>query len=263
MDALAAAIAEFERHGPTDVAYLSLHFGRFAATKATFESTWTRGPCRVLDVGAHWLHQSYLYARDGYEVTAADVGEAFDSDAVKRLAKALRIRLLPCGDLSTGQALAPLHENSFDVILFTEIVEHLAFNPVALWRALHRVLAPAGRILVTTPNYRALRSTLRRWGGQGMRFRGGLPVADILRTPTYGHHWKEYTLGEVREYFSLLSPDFAVSKALYVEDYYRSPSAQARVARCIERVVPAIRPNLHVEIDLVGKAHGLPEPRWA
>jgi hypothetical protein len=88
-------------------------------------------------------------------------------------------------------------------------------------------------------------------------------VEDILRTPTYGHHWKEYTLDEMREYFALLSGDFALLKALHVEDYYGSASPQARAARVIERVVPALRPNLHVEVGIVNKGEGFFDPSRA
>jgi len=247
---LARVLADFERHGPTDVAYLRLHFGRFMATKEIFESSWGARRGRVLDIGAHWLHQSYLYASDGYEVTAADVPSTIEIDAVRRLASASGIRLLAYEDLANGRAFTQLDDDSFDLILFTEIIEHLAFNPLSLWREVHRILRPGGRIVLTTPNYLALRSMLRRWGRQLARPSGGLSVEQIIGTPTHGHHWKEYTLAELRAYFSLLSPDFMMHKGLHVRDYYRSPSWSARVARMVEEVVPVLRPNLHVEIEL-------------
>jgi len=257
------ASAEFERHGSTDVGYLRLHFSRFATTKALLESTWPRKGGRVLDIGAHWLHQSYLYACDGYEVSAADMPPILDLPAVRNLAKAHGIRLLPYDDLASGHAFAAIPDDSFDLILFTEILEHLAFNPVALWRELHRVLAPGGRIVVTTPNYLAFRTLLRRWRSSVTRSGGGLSVGEILRTPTYGHHWKEYSLAELREYFSFLSSDFAVRRALYVEDYYGSTSLAARCARPIERMIPPLRPHLHLEVELTGKGNGVMEdPAW-
>jgi 2-polyprenyl-3-methyl-5-hydroxy-6-metoxy-1,4-benzoquinol methylase len=256
---LARVLADFERHGPTDVDYLRLHFGRFMATKEIFEATWGARRGRVLDIGAHWLHQSYLYACDGYEVTAADVPSTLETDAVRRLACSSGIHLLPYHDLANGRAFTQLEDDSFDVILFTEIIEHLAFNPVALWGEVHRILRPGGRVVVTTPNYLALRTMLRRWRRQLVRPSGGLSVEQIIRTPTHGHHWKEYTLAELGAYFSLLSPDFVTHKALHVRDYYRSPSWRARAARIVEEAAPVLRPNLHLEIELAEKRHGVME----
>jgi 2-polyprenyl-6-hydroxyphenyl methylase/3-demethylubiquinone-9 3-methyltransferase len=258
------ALAELERHGPTDVGYLRLHFSRFTTTKALLEATWPRKGGRVLDIGAHWLHQSYLYACDGYEVSAADMPSILDLSAVRDLARAHGIRLLPYDDLAGGHAFAAIPDNSFDIILFTEILEHLAFNPVALWRELHRILSPGGRIVLTTPNFLALRALLRRWKASVTRSGGGLSVEDILRTPTYGHHWKEYSLAELREYFSILSSDFVVRRALHVEDYYGSPSLAARCARAVETMIPPLRPHLHVEVELAGKRNGvMKEPAWS
>jgi len=263
MISLEAALAEFERHGSTDVDYLRLHFSRFTTTKALLEATRPLKGGRVLDVGAHWLHQSYLYARDGYEVSAADMPPIHGLASVRNLAAAHGIRLLSYGELAGGHAFAAIPDDSFDIILFTEILEHLAFNPVALWRELHRVLAPQGRIVLTTPNYQALRTLVRRWKASVTRSGGGLSVQQILGTPTHGHHWKEYSLAELREYFSILSADFVVRRALHVEDYYGSTSLAARCARLVEKAIPALRPHLHVEVELIGKRNGvMKEPGW-
>jgi hypothetical protein len=60
----------FAAHGGTDAGYLRRHWPRFRATKALVEQTWRCKGGRVLDLGAHWLHQSLLFALDGYRVTA-------------------------------------------------------------------------------------------------------------------------------------------------------------------------------------------------
>lgn len=63
----------FRDHGGTDTDYLRLHWPRFVATKAIFEQDWKRRDVRLLDLGAHWLHQSLVFALDGYRVTAGKV----------------------------------------------------------------------------------------------------------------------------------------------------------------------------------------------
>lgn len=250
--------------GHTAEHYLAQHFPRFIGTFTTFQSTWTpeRGR-RVLDIGAHWLHQSVLFALQGYEVSAVDLPATLALPDVKALANAHWIQLLECPDLANPTQLDALPENSFDVILFTEIIEHITFNPVAMWRQIHRVAAPGARIVVTTPNYYALRAMLARLRRTLTGAGGGLPVADILRQPTHAHHWKEYSLGELHRYFGLLSPDFRIAKQkrTYWPPVQNNP--RHALASLAYALAPLCKPGLHVEVEVTGKSHGIViEPQW-
>jgi 2-polyprenyl-6-hydroxyphenyl methylase/3-demethylubiquinone-9 3-methyltransferase len=251
----------FRDSGHTDEEYLRTHYPRFRRTLELFEQDWDprRGE-RVLDVGAHWLHQAAMWAAAGYRVTAMDLPGTFETDAVRAVAGALGIRLLVNPSLEHPAALGTLPDDSFDVILLTEVIEHLAFNPIELWREIHRVLAPGGRILLTTPNAYRLRGQAwrpRRFlAGRGF----GIPVEQILGIRTLGHHWKEYSRKELHRYFAILSPDFMVSRALYVPDL--SPAAMGLRVR-LERMLPFLREHLHLEIDLREKRVGITcEARW-
>src|SRR5262249_9554145 len=46
----------------------------------------------------------------------------------------------------------PYPDGTFDVVLFAEMIEHLAVNPVWALSEIHRVLKPGGHLIVTTPN---------------------------------------------------------------------------------------------------------------
>jgi len=263
---LAEYSALFPPHGGTDFPYLAGHYRRFCVTRSLFESTWQRRGLRLLDVGAHWLHQSLLYARDGYAVTATDLPVTMALPAVQSLARASGITLIENADLERPAAFRHLPDASFDVILFTEIIEHLTFNPVAMWTEFHRLLAIGGRIVVTTPNYHALGS--RFWDLRRLlrRMGGGITVDEILQRHTHGHHWKEFSLRELLRYFALLSPDFVAHKAAYVEAFDEPEAARHRqgwLARRVCRRLPLVRPNLHVEIELAGKQRGIVvTPSW-
>lgn len=256
----------FNDHGVTDVGYLHRHWPRFRNTKEIFErGVDTVAGKRVLDVGAHWLHQAMLFALDGYQVTAVDFPETIQAPSVESLARAHDIRLVSCADLAHPVALSHLLDGSFDVIIFGEILEHIAFNPVALWRELYRLLAEGGRIVVTTPNcYAATRRRLRElryWIGGG----AGITVDEILTTPSHGHHWKEYSRREVERYFKLLSPDFVIHRSIYVEDE-SSPDASPgqRLSATIRRSIPVLRSRLHVEVSLPAKRGGVVvEQHWS
>ena len=53
-----------------------------------------------------------------------------------------------------GEAL-PFHHESFDLILLSEVIEHLAAPEEVIHESM-RLLRPGGQLLVTTPNYRSL-----------------------------------------------------------------------------------------------------------
>lgn len=52
-----------------------------------------------------------------------------------------------------------LLESSFDIIVTTEVIEHLE-NPRAVAREFARLLRPGGRVVLTTPNQESIRSML-------------------------------------------------------------------------------------------------------
>lgn len=258
-------LAIFVPHGGTDSPYASHHFERFRATLLEFDSSWERRRgVRVLDVGAHWLHQAVLWRRAGYEVTAVDLPVTFEIAEVRALAAAEGIDLVKNPDLENSDALDALPEGGYDVILFAEIIEHLTFNPVNLWRKLYRLLAPGGRIVVTTPNYYAWNG--RAWDpGRFVRgFGGGISADDILGLRTYGHHWHEFGRRELIRYFCMLSPDFNTVKAKTMRNYYPVDSRRSkRLAGRLFELLPGLRPNLHLEIELPEKRHGIVvEPGW-
>ncbi|MEZ5460604.1 hypothetical protein [Dokdonella sp.] len=95
-------------------------------------------------------------------------------------------------------------------------------------------------------------------------FAGGLSVDGILNTRTHAHHWREFSKHELVRYFSLLSPDFRPSKVKVIRDYYlvQGTGLKKLAARAAESI-PVLRPNLHLEIDLHTKEHGIViEPGW-
>jgi SAM-dependent methyltransferase len=256
----------FAAHGSSDIPYLRQHFARYVRTKERFLScAGRRSQSRVLDVGAHWLHQALLYAVDGFDVTALDLPLTLEQPDVRSLAGAHGIRLLPNDDLEHPTALAAIADDTFDLILFTEVIEHLAFNPVELWREIYRVMKPGARIVVTTPNYYALRSSLRRWLRIPRRLGGGIAVEAILNFKSLALHWKEYSRRELFTYFRLLSPDFAVVDSAHVEEYHPGYLGKraGRLLPLLERAIPPWRPDLYLQVELTCKDKGIVvEPHW-
>jgi 2-polyprenyl-3-methyl-5-hydroxy-6-metoxy-1,4-benzoquinol methylase len=269
--------------------YLQAHVTRFLTTRALLMERWNiEDGSRVLDIGAHWLHNAICYAMTGFEVTASDlaVNHTLTHPSVVAMAGDYGIRLLPFHDLSNPVELEALPSDSFDVILFTEILEHITFNPVKMWSVLYQLLRPGGRIVVTTPNYH-VRTFLEDAKNLLQGKSCGIAVGTLLEINTYGPHWKEYSANDVREYFERLSPDFRVSHLQFTDPYPGSDQDAAGFLLQIKTELTAALPanpqlaeglashlaqfaevrcfkrSLHVEIDLAEKSRGIVvQPHW-
>jgi len=254
----------FSDCGGTDGNYLITHFPRYLYTLNTLLSTWNGDRKRVLDVGGGWLHQAVLFRLAGFDVTSCDLSSVIWWQ-VRSAADRHGIPIVPYENLAAPAELEALPPESFDVILFCEIIEHITFNPVRMWKALYRLLAPGGRIVVCTPSVYSLQGPL--WSPERWRRRMGvgLRVDDILMIPDTAPHWKEYSLNELQRYFRLLSRDFRIAKALQVDGLYAEPwrGWKLRAARLLKRHVPPLRQNIHMEIALPAKSEGITiTPGW-
>jgi 2-polyprenyl-6-hydroxyphenyl methylase/3-demethylubiquinone-9 3-methyltransferase len=209
-------------------------------------------PCRVLDIGSHYLHQAVLLSELGHEVWGIDVPLFAHAPFVQARASTFGVRNESVEALADGTFL-PGHEGGFDLIVFTEILEHITFNPVRFWERVHALLAPGGVVYVSTPN--ALRPVAwLRQAGRLLAFRGiGLGIDDVLGSVTYGHHWKEYSAWELRRYFALLSPDFVVEIDWYTTDLEDATGWRRGVRAMLARV-PRWRSDIEAVVRCTGNA---------
>jgi len=137
---------------------------------------------RVLDVGNTQNLAWYKAFLPGIELVAADRPggpEYADSDH--------RIRLdLNTGDLSPLNATAP-----YDLIVFTEVLEHLSVSPVLLLRQLVALLATDGVLYLTTPNFFRVENLAKI-----RRRQNPLPMYPADNTDRH-HHTREYAMAEL------------------------------------------------------------------
>jgi 2-polyprenyl-3-methyl-5-hydroxy-6-metoxy-1,4-benzoquinol methylase len=253
----------FEDCGGTHADYLETHYKRSVFTVDEFLRTWDWRGKRLLDVGGCWMHQAILFKLAGFDVTSAEIASMILSQA-RSAAKHHGVAILPFETLIAPVELEALPPESFDVVHFAEIIEHITFNPVRMWKALYRLLTPGGRIIVSTPSVYSLQGRLwdvPRWCA---RMGTGIRVDEILLVHDYSPHWKEYSVKELQRYFRLLSGDFHISKTLYV-DLYTEPWSgwKLSAARFLKRRLPPLRQNIHLEVDLTARREGITiVPGW-
>lgn len=238
-----------------DLSYLD-HIPRYRRTAQRLTGFVPRG-AKVLDVGSHFLHQAVLFSLLGYQVVGIDVPAFAEVPLLAQRAESFGIENRSVARFEDGDFLSG-HENTVDFVNFCEIQEHITFNPVRFWRRIHELLKVGGAVYLTTPNSQRLwhvGATIKRAIlGQGI----GLDVPSIVNTVTYGHHWKEYSAGELRQLFALLSPDFHVEVEFVqrrADEKWRSPKAIVRdVTRKMAYLLPKLREELEVVITLEGRS---------
>lgn len=178
-------------------AYFRLHRHRFAAILAALAATDDPAPngARLLEVGVTPGHCTQLLVGSGYHVSGVDL------DPTRR--QALWNQLgVPVHRANLEREPLPFDDESFEWIVFSEVIEHLVFSPLPVLRECWRVLTPGGRLLITTPNELYLKSRLRAllrlllWQSLDTRaeFRHQMMLEGEAR---YTTHSRTYTMGEL------------------------------------------------------------------
>lgn len=84
----------------------------------------------------------------------------------------------------------PWPNESFDVVVFCEVIEHLTVDPMAALLEIHRVLKPGGRVVISTPNVARLENVGRLVAGANL-------YDPYSGYGAFGRHNREYTRHEL------------------------------------------------------------------
>lgn len=98
---------------------------------------------KILEVGSGLGYLTYSLRRAGYDIIGMDISET----AVNQ-AKTIFGDFYICADLFK---LAPLQAESFDVVILTEVIEHVN-RPLEFLDSIKQLLKPGGHVIITTPN---------------------------------------------------------------------------------------------------------------
>lgn len=204
-------------------------------------------PARLVELGAAPGEQSVGLARAGYRVTAVDLGEAEWSD---RPEGSMRSRLDEAGvDLvlwDLERTPYPFDDETFDVVVLTEVVEHLREYPARSLAEACRILRRGGVLVLTTPNAAYLRNRLMLLRGRSVY----TPLRDWLHGLPHARHAREYTKLELEV---LIREAGLTPVSVTARHFYRSGgnrTVHARLAKAvvdaIARRVPTLGPSLIV-----------------
>jgi SAM-dependent methyltransferase len=155
-------------------------------------------PADLADLGAAPGAQSISLARAGYRVTAVDLGEASEAwggEQSGTMESALARAGVELVVWDLEQVPYPFPAESFDIVLLTEVLEHLREYPLQALSEVSRILRPGGLLLLTTPNAASLQNRLRLALGGSVHTR----LHDWMFGLPHARHAREYTVVELQE----------------------------------------------------------------
>lgn len=120
-------------------------------------------------------------------------------------------------------------DGSFDLVIFSEVIEHLPNSPKPILSDIHRVLCKGGWMILTTPNLVSFKRRVTTLLGRSTRNpiesfynMEGYPVGSVYR----GHN-REYTLQEVE--YMLAQENFTIEDSQMVD--FSSPQTLSKLFR--------------------------------
>jgi len=134
----------------------------------------------------------------GYEASGFDLWPDRFQDAVQRYRLDVRQ-----GNAETDPL--PYPSESFDVVVFTEVFEHLRINPIKTIGELRRVIRPGGFLLLSTPNLYSLNglySLLRHGRANACATDSLYQQFDAVNRIGIFGHIREYTWCEVSRFLA-------------------------------------------------------------
>jgi SAM-dependent methyltransferase len=185
-----------------------------------------RGTGPVLEVGSAPCHMTAVLAAAGVPVVGVDIAP----DRARAMIERYALDIRRC---DVERAALPFAEGTFETILFAETLEHLRVDPLFALSEINRVLAPGGRLLLTTPNLYSAQNIARFLAGRGIT--DALEEFSKLRRLGHMGHVREYTRAEVRRLldahgFRILARD--------CRHYHYPRSKRGLLARAVFAVLP-------------------------
>lgn len=135
----------------------------------------------VLDVGGGAGYYANVLAQHGCRVILTDL-----SSTLLQQARGADSRLMAC--VCCDAEFLPFRDESFDHILFSEVLEHLPDGTRALSES-ERVARPGGFVVITTPS---------RWSPMNLAY----ALKRRMRRYAFNEHIREYTIRDFRRLLS-------------------------------------------------------------
>jgi SAM-dependent methyltransferase len=204
---------------------------------------------KVLDIGTLYGHYAIALKRLGYCVYATDIKWSGTSLLEARL-KNEQIPFYIC-NVEDG---LPFEDNFFDVIILSEVLEHL-INPLKALSEIRRVLKNGGLLILTTPNFASLYNRIKLLAGKNPQAPTRLAPDGWLKSDVGWGHIHEYTLDELENLLILF--DFKILIKRYLSISAKTTQKYPKILKNLYLVIVKIVPSFRDTIMIVAKMEKL------
>lgn len=172
---------------------------------------------KILDIGSSPGHLAYVLSQVGCDVTAID-HEPEESQTASTI---------PVLDVNIEKQRLPFENDTFDVIQFTEVIEHLVYDPERALKEIFRVLKQNGVVICTTPNVLCLNRIIELIKRKRANMEGD--YVSFYSKTLYARHNFEYTLEELKKLFKdtgftiIKSEYYSLSSPPFIRRFYLAP----------------------------------------
>lgn len=195
----------------------------------------------ILEIGSFLGPVSVALRKAGYGVCALDIPEFHASERLRAL---YQRHAIPFAGLNLRRAALPYADQSFDAVVFCEVMEHWNFNPLPVLHEVNRVLKPGGYVYIGMPNQASIVSRVKLLLGRSVHN----PVDDFFKqldrgsNMIVGLHWREYTQAEALQLIGRMGFE-AAAAYFYVEPVRRDAGLLRRLLRGLVFAYPPFRPS--------------------
>ncbi|TVR83694.1 MAG: class I SAM-dependent methyltransferase [Chitinophagaceae bacterium] len=149
----------------------------------------------ILDIGSAPFYTTYLLREKGFQIQAIDINPENYKPFINQTG-------LEVHKTNIETEKLPFEDSTFDVILFSEVFEHLRIDLINTMSEFKRVLKPGGILLLSTPNFFEIEKLFN------LIFKGRTaPIYEeykLLQEHGFMGHVREYTAKDVKIFMEKL-----------------------------------------------------------
>ena len=197
---------------------------------------------RILEVGAFSGVLSTALRHCGFDVTAWDIPLFMKEPSLQSHYSRAGIHTA-MGNLA--QLPLEFEDASFDLIVCSEVLEHLNFNPIPVFCEMNRLLKNGGNFLIGTPNHCNIVKRLLLLKGQSIHN----PIQHLVwqldpnATFSIGLHWREYTASELTQLYKLAGFEMISHRYFRISDNISRKFPRKQLVSLMYHLFPSFMPS--------------------
>jgi len=179
--------------------YFDTHINRYHYLLSQIKQLKLKPQAKILDIGCYPPHLFTLLKTQG-----------FDLFGLSSPHESLHLPQTKISNIETDPL--PYSQNTFDLIIFTEVLEHLSVHPNQILCQFKTILKKDGYLLLTTPNVLRSQNLFSLIFGKNIYF----PLFQLNQNPNHRHQ-REYSQKELIGLFKTLN--FKIIKSDFFISY--------------------------------------------